>query len=164
MRRLAGFGKLSYALLAAGIIILAYYISANWYQVSLIHGDSMYPAYHNLQVVLIDRHSGGYTYDDVVVFTCDGLDAVLVKRIAACPGDRVTIREGTLYVNDTISSVFAREHMFAYAGTAGKVISLGEGEYFVIGDNVEESRDSRYAQVGCVAESSMIGRVIPHMG
>lgn len=67
------------------IIIFTYYVSSNWYQLLLIHGDSMNPTYHNMQFVMIDKYSGGYTYGDVIAFQCDNLDSVLVKRIVACP-------------------------------------------------------------------------------
>lgn len=90
------------------IIAGSYIISSNWYQVSLIRGDSMRPAYHNMQLVLIDKHSKQYTYGDVIAFQCDKLDAVLVKRIVACPDDRVIVKDGTLYINVSVKSLARR--------------------------------------------------------
>ena len=46
-----------------------------------------------------------------------------------------------------------------YAGIAENSIQLGEDEYFVLGDNRNNSYDSRYEQVGIVNKSSIIGRV-----
>lgn len=158
-------GKLSktwFFVLVISIVVLSYYISANWYQLSLIRGDSMSPAYHNMQFVIIDRHSGDYTYDDVIAFRCDGLNSVLVKRIAACPGDTVVMKDGTLYVNDTISSVYAQEYTFEFAGIIENPLYLGTDQYFVIGDNIGESKDSRYDEVGSVDTEDIIGKVIPH--
>lgn len=143
------------------IIVVAYYVSTNWYQVSLIRGDSMSPAYHNLQFVLIDRHSDLYNYGDVVAFRCEKLDAVLVKRIAACPGDQVIIRGGTLYVNEVTSQVFPQDGLFEYSGLASDVVYLGNDQYFMIGDNLEESKDSRYAEVGTVNRKDIVGKIIP---
>lgn len=142
------------------VIMLSYYISANWYQLSLIHGESMSPAYHNLQLVIIDRHSKDYTYGDVVVFKCANLDAVLVKRVTACPGDTVAIKDGTVYVNDTISSVYGQEYIFEYSGIAQEPLYLEANQYFVIGDNVMESKDSRYKEVGIIGETDVIGKII----
>lgn len=144
------------------IIAAAWFVSANWYQVSLIRGNSMSPAYHNMQFVLIDRHSRRYTYGDVVAFRCEGLDAVLTKRIAACPGDRVIVKDGTLYVNDAVSRIFSQEGAFAYGGIAGDKVCLGENQYFMIGDNLEESKDSRYEEVGVVDGEAILGKIIPH--
>lgn len=155
--------KLSYLAPVIGMIALAYYISENWFQVSLIHGESMSPAYHNMQFVLLDRHSHSYTYGDVIAFECDGLDAVLVKRIAACPGDQVIIMDGTMYVNNDDSTVFSQKHVFDYAGIAENLIVLEENQYFVVGDNLKESKDSRYAEVGCVDFSDIFGKIIPPM-
>ena len=142
------------------IVVAAYYVSANWYQVSLIRGDSMSPAYHNMQLVLTDRHSRLYTYGDVVTFQCEKLDAVLVKRIVACPGDQVMIENGTLYVNDTVSQVYSEPHIFEFSGIADDRVVLGENQYFVIGDNLEESKDSRYEEVGLVNRKDIFGKVV----
>lgn len=147
--------------LVLSIIMLSYYISADWYQLALIHGESMSPAYHNMQFVIIDRHSRDYTYGDIITFKCESLDSVLSKRVAACPGDTVVIRDGTLYVNDTISSVYDQEYIFEYPGIAQSPLHLDEDQYFVIGDNIGESKDSRYEEVGMVYLYDIIGKVIP---
>lgn len=143
------------------IIAAAYFVSANYYQFSLIRGNSMTPAYHNMQFVLIDRHSDLYTYGDVVAFRCEALDAVLVKRIVACPGDRVIVKDGTLYVNDAVSRTFPQEDIFEYSGIAGDMVCLEENQYFMIGDNLAESKDSRYAEVGAVNGENILGKIIP---
>ena len=119
----------------------------------------MSPAYHNMQLVILDRHSKDYDYNDVIAFECDGLDAVLVKRVAACPGDTVVFDDGTLYVNGKISEVFMAEGQFEYAGEADTMIHLEEDQYFVIGDNVAESKDSRYTEVGCVNKMDVLGKL-----
>lgn len=145
------------------VIVAAWLVSANWYQFSLIHGNSMSSAYHNLQFVLIDRHSGLYTYGDVVAFQCEKLDAVLIKRIVACPGDRVIIKNGTLHVNDAVSNIFPQDDIFEYNGIAENMIYLGEEQFFVIGDNLEESKDSRYEEVGVVNGENILGKIIPNV-
>lgn len=142
------------------LFILAYYISNNWYQLMLIQGESMSPSYHNLQMVILNRHSSDYTYGDVVAFKCERLDSVLVKRIVACPCDVVVIDQGTLYVNGDISAVFPETGLFEYEGILDEKIQLGTGQYIVIGDNTRESKDSRYEEVGYIDESNIIGKVV----
>ncbi len=142
------------------IIICCLYISTNWYQLLLIHGDSMEPAYHNMQMVILEKNRTDYTYGDVIAFQCGTLNALLVKRIVACPGDRVVIREGCLYVNEKESMVFPQKNIFLYAGIAGSEIKLEKDQYFVIGDHVEMSKDSRYKEIGNVERSAILGRVI----
>lgn len=56
-----GTGWPNYLLMFVCIILIASYISRNWYQLVLIRGDSMDPAYCNMQLVLVDRHSENYT-------------------------------------------------------------------------------------------------------
>jgi signal peptidase I len=113
-----------------------------------------------MQLVILDQHSKDYDYGDVISFECDGLGAVLVKRVVACPGDTVVIDDGTLYVNGKIREVFTAKGQFEYTGEADTMIQLEEGQYFIIGDNVAESKDSRYAEVGCVNEMDILGKVV----
>lgn len=126
----------------------------------LIQGDSMFPTYHDMQFVMLDRHSKEYSYGDVIAFQCDGLSSVLVKRIAACPEDVVIIIDGTLYVNGRISSAYPQKGYFTFAGELGKEITLDAGEYIVFGDNSAVSKDSRYEEVGCVEEDDILGIVV----
>ena len=143
-----------------GILLLTFYISTNWYQFLLIQGESMRPTYHNMQLVILDRNTDDYTYGDVIAFQCAALGSVLVKRIAACPGDEVHIEDGNLYVNGIISSVYSKNGIFEYAGMADSAILLDDGQYFVIGDNIKESKDSRYQEIGCIEIDTILGKVM----
>ena len=141
------------------IPVLAWYISANWLQVMLIQGRSMEPAYHHMQFVVLNRYDRVFQRGDVAAFRCEGLSSILVKRIAAIPGDTAVIRDGTLYVNDQVSTVYPDIGLFFYAGMLEEQIVLGPGEYLFLGDNTAESRDSRYPEVGLVQESQIYGRI-----
>lgn len=140
-----------------GIPLLAWCISANWYQLMLIQGQSMYPTYRHLQVVLLNKHEKDYHVGNVVAFTCDGLSTVLVKRIAAGPGDTIVIRDSDLLVNGIQSKYYPEEDMFSYTGLLSDEILLAEGEYFVLGDNSDESIDSRYPEVGILCQEDILG-------
>ena len=141
------------------IILLCGYISANWFQLMLIQGDSMLPSYHNMQLVVLDKHNREYHAGDVIAFRCEGLSAVLVKRIAACGGDTARIVDGTFYVNGEVSALY-EEGSFDYAGILEEEVKLSAGEYIVIGDNIAVSKDSRNPEVGIVQEATIIGRII----
>lgn len=145
--------------LSAVIFLLAYYISNNWYQLMMIQGRSMEPTYHNLQLVILDRHSTSYTYGDVIAFYCASLDSVMVKRIAACPGDRVIIIQGVLYVNGSVSTIYDKNVSFEYAGMLENEIQLKSEQYIALGDNVAESKDSRFTEVGCIDKNDIIGKI-----
>lgn len=153
------FRHYKYLFFTVSIIIFSYFVSSNWFQIVLIHGESMSPSYHNMQLVIINKYSKNYTYGDVIAFQCEGLNTILIKRIVACPGDKVQIQEGQLYVNDEISNVYPLD-TFAYAGIAENTILLEDGQYFVIGDNIAQSKDSRYSEVGCVSKVTILGVVL----
>lgn len=146
--------------IALGIIILAYIISAYWYQFTLIQGESMYPSFYDKQLVLLDKHSRGYKANDVIAFYCEELKMNLVKRIVAVPGDSVMIADGVLYVNGERNFSNQALGIIEYGGIAEQEIILKDGQFFVLGDNVAESKDSRYAEIGIVYEKDIIGKVI----
>ena len=68
-------------LTTALIVLMAFFISKNYYQFMLIQGDSMNPTYHNMQIVVLNKFDKNYKIGDVIAFQCDELDCVLVKRI-----------------------------------------------------------------------------------
>lgn len=147
------------ALIILSIILFTWFLSKYVIQFTLIQGDSMLPSYHHLQLVVVNKLAKDYTYDDVIVFSCDTLSATLVKRIVAVPGDTVCIQSGTLYVNQMPSRVVPAGTELSYSGIAAAPIRLGTDEYFVLGDNYEVSKDSRYTQIGPVKYGDIIGKV-----
>ena len=84
-----------------------------------------------------------------------------VKRVVAGPGDKVRIADGTLYVNGQ-ESKWVTERILD-AGMAENEIILGNKEYFCIGDNPNNSEDSRSANIGPVEEGDMIGKAWFHL-
>lgn len=143
----------------AAAMLTAAVISAEYFQFMLIQGDSMKPSYNDLQLVILDKCSKNYCPGDVIAFKCDGLSAVLVKRIAAVPKDTVLISDGKLLVNGMPSAVYP-DSLFEFAGIMENAVVLDNDEYIVIGDNISESKDSRYEQVGIVSAENIIGRVM----
>ena len=142
------------------IMAIAGYISAFHYQLLMIQGNSMLPCFHHLQIVVLDKQSKEFNYGDVIAFQCDGLDAVLVKRIVACPGDTVCIEGGILSVNGKVSEVYGKDVVFEYAGIIENELLIADEHYFVIGDNVAKSMDSRYEKVGVIKMSNIQGKVL----
>ena len=142
------------------VLVCAFYVSNNWFQLTMVQGNSMFPLYRNLQIVILDRHNRDYTYGDVVAFRCDTLSTVLIKRIAACPGDTVVIENKTLLVNGQSSTVYPEEMKFHYSGLLEQPVKLKSGQYIVIGDNISQSKDSRHGEVGKVSIEKIVGKVI----
>ncbi len=141
------------------IILVTWYISSNWIQFALIQGDSMLPTYHNMQLVLIDKHSKEYKYNDVIVFTNDVLKATMIKRIIAMLGDTIQIVDGIVYVSNIPSSLIPKDQPLSYFGIASSPLYLSADEYFVLGDNYAESKDSRYPEIGCIKQHTILGKL-----
>ena len=148
------------ALIWICIPILAWYISGNWFQFMLIQGESMVPAYNHMQVVLLNKFDKTFQRGDVVAFWSEELSCVLVKRIAAVPGDKAIIQNGTLHINECVSEIYSEQGIFSYAGLLEKTIVLQAGEYLLLGDNISQSKDSRYLEVGVVNETQFLGKVV----
>ena len=124
----------------------------------------MAPAVVENGSVLVDRvayHIRSPKKGDVVAFTPKGNTSANdnVKRIVAVPGDTVQIKSGRLYVNGTATNLKQTGLAIKDAGRAETEISLGVDEYCVLGDNVNNSEDSRYESIGNVTRKEMIGKV-----
>lgn len=146
-------------IICASVFATALFVSKSLYQFTLIQGDSMHPTYHNMQFAIIDKHTQTFQNGDVIVFYCPALSCTMVKRIIASPGETVLITDGSVLVNG-VKSPYVSETI-SFAGIASKELLLGNDQFFVMGDNYAQSRDSRYEEIGCINRENMIGRLIP---
>lgn len=149
--------KLPYWLILGLIFLFCLVLSLNWLQLALVEGHSMEPAYRNGQLVLIDKTAREYLTGDVVLFYSRELNSFLIKRVAACPGDSLIIDGGQLYVN---SKAVPGYENIADPGLAEKELVLPAETFFLLGDNLPLSVDSRDARIGPVSLSDIKGKLI----
>ena len=142
------------------LAFLAWYVSNNWYQLAIVQGNSMYPTYKNGAMILLDKRLGEFKRGDIIAFRNEGLDLVLIKRIVGLPGDTIQVVDGFLYVNGELSNHHQQGDKIVYAGIVEVPILLKSNEYFVLGDNYAESKDSRYKEIGRVLKEQIIGKVL----
>lgn len=124
-------------------------------------GVSMEKTLYSGQQVLVNRLSYlffGPAEGDIIVFTPNGNRNThfYIKRVVAVPGDSVCIKDGKLYVNNTIVDYGYDKIMDA--GIAEDVFTLEDDEYFVMGDNCNNSEDSRSGNIGPVSREMIEGR------
>ena len=150
---------LLYILAVLLVVLLCWYVSKYHYQLMLVDGQSMEPTFRDKSVVLLDKHYSERRAGDVVYCRCESVGRYIVKRIAAVPGDSIKAQNGVLYINGLPSVSLPDESLRApYIGDEDTLIP--NGMYFLLGDNVEESVDSRYALVGLMPEEGILAKVI----
>ena len=129
----------------------------NIYMDKLSGKDFNRPQYHKMMRKL--------KAGDVIVFLPNGNENAhyYVKRVVAVPGQTVLIEDGVLYVD---GEAYGDESMdlIASPGIAENEVVLGADEYFVLGDNCNNSEDSRSANIGPVHKSTIIGKAWFHFG
>ncbi|MDO4292629.1 MAG: signal peptidase I [Eubacteriales bacterium] len=131
-------------------------------------GVSMEPGLTNGQGILVNRLVYRFfspKQGDVIVFLPHGNQNAqyYVKRVVAGPGQTVQIKDGVLYVD---GKAYGEEtlDLIASAGIAENEITLSRDEYFVLGDNCNNSEDSRSANIGPVAKNTIVGKAWFHFG
>lgn len=127
----------------------------------MVSGNSMSPLLNADDVVLVNQLSydlGKPDRFDVVVFRREDGKAN-IKRIIGLPGETVQIRGGQVYINGEVLPDERELGTVSLAGLAENPITLGEDEYFLLGDNQNSSEDSRFSNVGNVKEDQILGKV-----
>lgn len=132
----------------------------------IVSGLSMFPTYENKDYLIIDK----VTYrlsepkrGDVIVFHYPkDTSQYFIKRVIALPGEKVQVTDGRVIIyNDSHPDGQRLDEPFLKneATTFGKpdIINLGEGEYYVLGDNRGASSDSR--TWGILPKSDIVGKV-----
>lgn len=146
------------------IFVIGLYIIPNYVlQRTVVDGDSMLNTLHNEESLLIDKISyiiGDPKRFDVVVFYPYGKDVeeYYVKRVIGLPGETVQIVGSDIYIDGEILEENYGKDPIHYSGIAKEPLTLGEDEYFLLGDNREISYDSRYEEVGAVHRDYIEGK------
>ncbi len=126
-------------------------------------GDSMKPVLNNGDVVLVNRFS--YTFGspkrgDLIVFKPKGNENNhdYIKRVVALPGETVELVEGGIYIDGEKLDESYETTPLTDVGIVTDKITLEEDEYFVLGDDRQNSEDSRDMEVGNVKRSEIFGK------
>jgi len=159
------FSTLFYSLVAVLLaFVLVYSVGM---KVSMI-GVSMEPVLFNGQEVLINKFIYSITSPDrgdVVAFLPNGNknSHYYLKRVVGLPGETVQIIGGYVYINGEPLAEGESYDKIADPGMAENEIILGSDEYFVLGDNRNNSEDSRSGNIGAIKKETIAGKAWFHL-
>lgn len=149
-----------------GIVVLLCFVIINYVGCrSKVDGSSMNPTLEDGDNLWVDKLSyvfGSPKRFDVVIFNYDD-ETTYVKRVIGLPGETVRIDEGgNIYINgELLKENYGKEPILpTLLGRASSDVVLGEDEYFVLGDNRNNSSDSRWADVGNVNMEDIVGKAV----
>lgn len=154
---------LSFILYIAIVFLVTYLVIHYVGQRTQVSGTSMEYTLSDGDNLIVDKIS--YRFHDperfdIMVFPFQYKeDTYYIKRIIGLPGETVQIDdEGNIYIDgEVLEESYGRE-IILDPGEAASPIELGEGEYFVLGDNRNASSDSRDPSVGKIRREDIIGR------
>lgn len=153
------FGWIIYILIIVG---LTYLIITFVGQRTRVSGQSMETTLHDGDNLIVDKISYRFRepkrYEIIVFPYRYKEDTYYIKRIIGLPGETVQVSDGKVYINGReLDENYGNEEMLE-AGIAAEPITLGEDEYFVLGDNRNHSSDSRDESVGVLHRDELLGR------
>lgn len=145
-RRPTGWQLLIYETLETIVLAAIIWLVVNFATARfVVDGSSMEPNFHTGQLLIVNRLAyrfGTLERGDVIVFRFPGNTADdYIKRIIGLPGERITIKDGNVYVNDVLleEPYLDPNTIFPYGGEW----VVPADNYFVLGDNRAHSSDSR---------------------
>ena len=154
---------ISWIFSVAVVVIVAVALVAFFGLKTTNQGQSMSPTLDAGDEVLIDRLIyvvSDPKPNDLIVFLPNGNEKshYYIKRVIAVPGDTVQIINGKVYVNGDEFEEEIDSSPIENAELAEEKITLEPGEYFVLGDNRNNSEDSRHANIGNIKSEYIIGK------
>ena len=139
-------------------ICSAYILCYTFFKQTLQQGFSMSPYINDRSVVLVNRLYKNVfpieRYDVIVFYTQNGES---IKRVYGLPGETVVITNGNLFINDVV--VENEDLKNSLSSNIEQTVKLGSDEYYVLGDNLDSSKDSRFSDIGNIKTEDIIGKV-----
>lgn len=150
-----------------GVALVVGLLLIQFIKPTIVKEHSMEPTLQENNYIFLSRQAytlfGEPERGDIVVFhtdlrTVDGKEKSLVKRIIGLPGETVFITGGVVYINgEPLEEDYTLD---GYTNTELEEVVVPEGELFCMGDNRQNSIDSRDSSVGCVPIDQIIGKAV----
>ena len=132
-------------------------------RITNVQGCSMNPNLDNGEQLLLNISAYNYDRFDIIVFQpeCEDEGVLYIKRIIGLPGEHVQIKNNKIFINGKeIKEDYGKGKIsVTYHRLYNNIdVVLGKNEYYVMGDNRENSHDSRYSDIGAVKGYLIIGK------
>ncbi|MDR2546588.1 MAG: signal peptidase I [Lachnospiraceae bacterium] len=129
-----------------------------------VHGDSMNDTLYSGENLIVDKISYRFTEPerfDIIVFPYrHNVEIHYIKRIIGLPGETIQINiDGDIFIDDILLVESYGREIIREPGRTERKVTLGRDEYFVLGDNRNNSTDSRDAIVGNIRRDEIVGKV-----
>ena len=156
--------------LAGWLLYIVLIIAFTWCVVTFVgqrtevSGSSMETTLSDKDQLIVDKMTYRFRDPkryDIVVFPYQYQDnTYYIKRIIGLPGETVQIVDGYIYINGKQLDEHYGNEIIEEAGMAAEPVTLGEDEYFVMGDNRNDSKDSRYWINPYVSKDKILGKAV----
>ena len=145
------------------VLFFAIVVALFFFQSVLMRENSMEPTLDTGDRIFVNRFSYQFSEPkrgDIIVFKTSASDdaALHIKRVIGLPGESVRISDGEILIDGEVYQEAGSFPVIQNPGLAETSVTLGSGEYFVLGDNRNNSEDSRYGDIGNVQKQYIVGK------
>lgn len=143
--------------------VLGFLLITFGFEKTTVSGNSMDPVLKDGDQIIVSKIAYSIfspKRNDIVVFRESGKEHSYnsVKRVIGLPGETIQIKDGKIYIDGEQYEEINEVELMVSGGIAEEEVELEKGEYFVLGDNRNQSEDSRYSSVGMVTKSKIVGK------